>query len=110
MIVVGDDNKAAYRAITLGGTVDGLRVVTAGLKAGERIVVNGLQRVRPGALRAARSVADMGARLRSPLPAATPRASRSADVHVCRLRPGGRHESLQILYRPPDLRGRACRS
>ena len=31
-------------------SVDGLRVVTSGLKAGERIVVNGLQRVRPGAL------------------------------------------------------------
>ena len=29
---------------------NGLRIVTAGLKAGERIVVNGLQRVRPGAL------------------------------------------------------------
>jgi multidrug efflux system membrane fusion protein len=28
--------------------VDGLRSVTSGLKAGERIVVNGLQRVRPG--------------------------------------------------------------
>jgi len=30
--------------------VDGLRVVTNGLKPGERIIVNGLQRVRPGAL------------------------------------------------------------
>jgi multidrug efflux system membrane fusion protein len=29
--------------------VDGLRVVKAGLKPGEKIVVNGLQRVRPGA-------------------------------------------------------------
>ena len=28
--------------------MDGLRVVTQGLKAGERVVVNGLQRVRPG--------------------------------------------------------------
>ena len=49
-MVVGEDNKAAYREVTLGALVDGLRVVTAGLKAGERIVVNGLQRVRPGAL------------------------------------------------------------
>ena len=31
-----------------GPVVDGLRVVREGLKAGERIVVNGLQRVRPG--------------------------------------------------------------
>jgi multidrug efflux system membrane fusion protein len=30
--------------------VDGLRIVAAGLKPGERIVVNGLQRLRPGVL------------------------------------------------------------
>ena len=35
--------------MTLGAPVDGLRIVTGGLQAGERIVVNGLQRVRPGA-------------------------------------------------------------
>ena len=50
VMVVDADNKAAYREVTLGAVVDGLRVVTSGLKAGERIVVNGLQRVRPGAL------------------------------------------------------------
>ena len=48
--VVGADNKAVYREVTLGAAVDGLRVVTHGLAAGERVVVNGLQRVRPGAL------------------------------------------------------------
>jgi membrane fusion protein, multidrug efflux system len=50
VMVVSDDNKAAYREVTLGVFVDGLRMVTNGLNAGERIVVNGLQRVRPGAL------------------------------------------------------------
>lgn len=49
VFVVDKDNKAEYRAVQLGPTVDGLRVVKEGLKAGERIVVNGLQRVRPGA-------------------------------------------------------------
>ena len=48
VLVVGDDNKAAYREVSLGASVDGLRVVTSGLKPNERIVVNGLQRVRPG--------------------------------------------------------------
>jgi membrane fusion protein, multidrug efflux system len=48
VLVVGDDNKASYREVSLGATVDGLRVVTSGLKPNERIVVNGLQRVRPG--------------------------------------------------------------
>jgi multidrug efflux system membrane fusion protein len=50
VLVVDTDNKAEYREIVLGASVDGLRVVTRGLKPGERIVVNGLQRVRPGAV------------------------------------------------------------
>src|SRR5918992_2738782 len=50
VFVVGADNKAIWREVTLGGTADGQRIVTSGLEAGERIVVNGLQRVRPGAL------------------------------------------------------------
>lgn len=48
VLVVENDNKASYREVTLGPAVEGLRVVTQGLKSGERIVVNGLQRVRPG--------------------------------------------------------------
>ena len=47
--VVGAGNKAEYRAVTLGPTLDGMRLVRSGLSAGERIVVNGLQRVQPGA-------------------------------------------------------------
>ncbi|HEX2544048.1 MAG TPA: efflux RND transporter periplasmic adaptor subunit [Ramlibacter sp.] len=50
VLVVGEGNKAEYREVTLGTSVNGLRVVLRGLKAGERIVVNGLQRVRPGAV------------------------------------------------------------
>jgi membrane fusion protein, multidrug efflux system len=50
VLVVGADNKAVYREVQLGGASDGLRVVTGGLRPGERIVVNGLQRIRPGAL------------------------------------------------------------
>jgi membrane fusion protein, multidrug efflux system len=61
VMVVGDDNRAAYRGITLGGSVDGLRIVTSGLKSGDRVVVNGLQRVRPGALLKLET-AEMGAR------------------------------------------------
>jgi len=49
VVVVGADSKAEYRPVTLGPVVDGLRVVRTGLKPGEKIVVNGLQRVRPGA-------------------------------------------------------------
>jgi multidrug efflux system membrane fusion protein len=48
VIVVGGDNKTAYREVTLGAMADGLRIVTSGLGAGEKIIVSGLQRVRPG--------------------------------------------------------------
>jgi multidrug efflux system membrane fusion protein len=61
VMAVSDDSRAVYRPITLGGSVDGLRIVTAGLKTGDRIVVNGLQRVRPGALLKT-EIAAMGAR------------------------------------------------
>ncbi|HWI11796.1 MAG TPA: efflux RND transporter periplasmic adaptor subunit [Burkholderiaceae bacterium] len=57
VMVVGNDNKAAYREVTLGAHVQGLRIVTAGLKPDERVIVNGLQRVRPGALVAPQPVA-----------------------------------------------------
>ena len=50
VLVVSAENKAEYREVSLGPIVDSLRVVTTGLKDGERIVVNGLQRIRPGAL------------------------------------------------------------
>ena len=43
--------------MTLGANVDGLRIVTSGLKPNERVVVNGLQRVRPGSLIAPQMVA-----------------------------------------------------
>ena len=48
VLVVGDDNRTTYREVQLGSVQEGQRVVESGLKAGERIVVNGLQRVRPG--------------------------------------------------------------
>jgi len=57
VMVVGADDKAQYREVTLGANVDGLRIVSSGLKPGERVVVNGLQRVRPGALIAPQMVA-----------------------------------------------------
>jgi RND family efflux transporter MFP subunit len=48
VFVVGADNKIEYRPVKLGPIVDGLRVIREGLSQGETIVVNGLQRVRPG--------------------------------------------------------------
>jgi multidrug efflux system membrane fusion protein len=50
VLVVGSDRIAAYHTVRLGGTVDGKRVVRDGLQPGDRVIVNGLQRVRPGML------------------------------------------------------------
>jgi RND family efflux transporter MFP subunit len=46
--VVNEKNKVASRPVRLGALHDGLREITAGLKPGERVVVNGLQQVRLG--------------------------------------------------------------
>jgi len=57
VMVVDADNKASYRTVTLGPVVNGLRIVRSGLQEGERIVVDGLQRVRPNAIVAPTEVA-----------------------------------------------------
>ncbi len=57
VFVVSADSKAEYRPVTLGPVVDGMRVVREGLKPGEKIIVNGLQRVHPGAPVSAQVVA-----------------------------------------------------
>ena len=67
VMVIGADNKATYREVTLGANVNGLRIVQSGLKPNERIVVIGLQRVRPGALVAPEVVPmDVKAELATP--------------------------------------------
>lgn len=50
VFVVAADNTVDYRPIELGAAVDGERIVEAGLNAGDRVVVSGLQRIRPGAV------------------------------------------------------------
>jgi multidrug efflux system membrane fusion protein len=65
VMVVDADNKVKYRAVTLGPVVDGLRIVRTGLHSDERVVVNGLQRVRPNDLVAPIAV-DAGGRGTTP--------------------------------------------
>jgi membrane fusion protein, multidrug efflux system len=48
VFVVDEQGVVQYRAVETGRLVDGLRVVENGLAAGDVVVVNGLQRVRPG--------------------------------------------------------------
>ncbi|HSE12734.1 MAG TPA: efflux RND transporter periplasmic adaptor subunit [Rudaea sp.] len=49
VLALKKDNTLEYRPVTLGANIDGLRIVNQGLAAGDVIVVNGLQHVRPGA-------------------------------------------------------------
>jgi RND family efflux transporter MFP subunit len=46
--IVNDKHEVVERTVTLGTLQDGLRVITAGLEPSDQVIVNGLQRVRPG--------------------------------------------------------------
>jgi len=49
VLVVGDDSAAVQKYVTLGPlSDDGLRIIKDGIKSGDRVIVNGLMRVRPG--------------------------------------------------------------
>ena len=48
VLVLKSDNTVDYRPVTTGRVVDGLRTIESGLKPGERVVINGLMRIRPG--------------------------------------------------------------
>ncbi|MGH9378218.1 MAG: efflux RND transporter periplasmic adaptor subunit [Terriglobia bacterium] len=48
VLVVGNDNKVEFRTVTAADTVGNLRVIESGLQAGERVIVQGSQKVRPG--------------------------------------------------------------
>jgi len=60
VLVVDGQNIARPKYVTLGLVVDGLRVVTAGLEADDRVIVNGLMRARPGTKVAPQEVAGSG--------------------------------------------------
>jgi multidrug efflux system membrane fusion protein len=49
VFVVGEGNKAEYRSVELGPQIEGNRVVLTGLKAGDRVITDHLQRLAPGA-------------------------------------------------------------
>jgi len=49
VFVVGSGDKVEYREVTLGSTVNANRVVTSGLKSGDQVVLDGLQKLAPGA-------------------------------------------------------------
>jgi RND family efflux transporter MFP subunit len=50
LYVVNDKNEVVYRPVTVGGTDGGLQIIQDGLKPGERVIIDGVLRVRPGAV------------------------------------------------------------
>lgn len=50
VLIVGADGKVVPRPVTTGGMVGADFIITSGLKPGEQVIVNGLQKVRPGAV------------------------------------------------------------
>jgi len=47
--VVGEDHTAAYREIKPGDSIAGERIILSGLKPGDKVIVDGLMKLRPGA-------------------------------------------------------------
>ncbi len=46
--VVGDENKVEYRAVSIGESLNGGRVINQGLSEGDRVIVDGIIKIRPG--------------------------------------------------------------
>ena len=71
LLAVNSENVVEKRPIRMGRLVDGMRVIEEGVQPGEWVVVNGLQRVRPGA-KVDPEQTDMNTLTASALKAATP--------------------------------------
>jgi multidrug efflux pump subunit AcrA (membrane-fusion protein) len=74
VMVVGDQNIVTPREVKLGALADGMRVVS-GVKAGELIIVDGLQRAFPGApvTPTVLKVDDKGLPIAAPAPQGEPK-------------------------------------
>ena len=57
--IVDGDNKATYREVKLGESIDGQRVILSGLEPGEQVITEGLVRIRPGAAVKAKTMAAL---------------------------------------------------
>ena len=76
LYVVNDKNEIVYRPVKIGSLNEGKRVIEEGLAPGERVIVSGLQRVRPGVKVEPKSMEDsMHASTETPNPSGTPAPS-----------------------------------
>jgi membrane fusion protein, multidrug efflux system len=76
LTVVGAEDKVEVRTVTTGARWGTLQIVTQGVTAGERVVVEGFQKVRPGAVVAPKPApAELAGSPPSPAPVAAPAAA-----------------------------------
>ena len=95
LMLVNKENKVEQVPVTTGGAVKTNWIVTSGLKAGDTVVVEGFQKIRPGApVQASRGPAAS----RAPRPPASllrsSQAAEGAPAGACQARPGRRPEVL----------------
>ena len=79
VVVIGPDDKASIRPVTVGARSGTMWIIEKGLKPGERVVVEGVQKVREGA-RGEPEAVRAAAPPRKPLQQRTQRSSESADA------------------------------
>jgi membrane fusion protein (multidrug efflux system) len=90
VFVVDEQNKVGFRPVTLDERVDDMYIVTKGLKAGERVIVEGMQKVRPGMMVKAETRASTGIPAdKAPADKAPPSGSEKAPA----LPPAGKAKS-----------------
>ena len=81
-MVVGADNKVALRTLSLGGTRGNEWIVESGLADGDRVIVAGVQKVKPGALVQAVEAQPSSLAATMPAPTAPPPAAGTAPARA----------------------------
>jgi RND family efflux transporter MFP subunit len=87
--VVDSKNEVVFRPIQLGAMHEGLRVVTEGLNAGEKVIIDGLQRVRPGSVVSPKP-SDMRSRPGEAVAAATTKEAAEKPGNAADSKPTGK--------------------
>jgi RND family efflux transporter MFP subunit len=88
--VVDNKNEVAFRPIEVGAMHGGLRVVAEGLNRGEQVIIDGLQRVRPGSVVSPKP-GDMRSRPGESVAAVTAKESAEKTDHAADSKPAGQH-------------------
>jgi RND family efflux transporter MFP subunit len=83
--VVNDKEEVEYRSVSLGQSIEGLRAIKEGLKEGERVIVSGMQRVRP----------KLHVQVKMQDPPAAPKSSLTRMLAASQTRPGDKETKRQ---------------